>query len=149
MALPDMVSTGAHMADVMLQLGGYQFSVDNAAYQELSRSTEYRWAAQQRVGATDALQFTGYGQETIQLQGIVYPYYRGGLDQVDQMRRTAKAGNPLPLVSGQGRVLGLWVIESIREGQRTFARGGIPRRQEFDLRLRRYDENIGGSSGIV
>lgn len=142
MARPVMANTGAPMADVMLQLGSYQFSINNAAYQELSRSAEYRWTAQERVGANDALQFTGYGAETIELRGVIYPFHRGGVDQIDAMRRQAEAGNPLPLVSGQGRVLGLWVIESIREGQRVFARQGTPRRQEFDLRLRRYDGGL-------
>jgi hypothetical protein len=130
------------MADVMLQLGFYQFSVDSAAYQELTRSAEYRWAAQERIGATDALQFTGYGSETIQLRGVIYPFHKGGLGQLDSMRRQAALGLPLPLVSGQGSILGLWVVEAVREGQRIFAPGGAPRRQEFDLQLRRYDGGL-------
>lgn len=134
------------MADVMLQLGGYQFSVDSAAYQELSREAEYRWAAQERIGASDALQFTGYGRETIQLRGVIYPFHKGGLGQLDGMRRQASLGLPLPLISGQGSILGLWVVEAVREGQRVFARGGAPRRQEFDLRMRRYD---GGLRGLL
>ena len=48
------------MAEAMLQLGAYQFAVSAAAYQDLTRRAEYRWAAQERVGATDALQFTGF-----------------------------------------------------------------------------------------
>ena len=72
------------MAGTMLQLGGYQFSIDNAAYQSLSRSSEYRWAAIEQVGAADALQFTGLGPDTITLQGVIYPHFKGGLDQLNR-----------------------------------------------------------------
>lgn len=134
------------MADVMMQLGGFQFSVDNAAYQELSRSAEYRWRGQERIGASDALQFTGYGPEEIELRGVIYPEYKGGLGQVARMRTQASLGFPLPLISGGGGVFGLWVITAVREGQRIFARGGAPRRQDFELRLRRFD---GGLRGLL
>lgn len=130
------------MTGTMLQLGSYQFSIDNAAYQTLQRSTEYRWAAQERIGAADALQFTGFGSDTITLQGVIYPHFRGGLGQVDKMRLTASLGFPLPLVAGTGRVLGVWVIEGVREGQRTFATQGAPLRQDFTISIRRYDGGL-------
>ncbi|MFY0309621.1 phage tail protein [Leisingera sp. D0M16] len=126
----------------MLQLGSYQFSIDNAAYQNLQRSTEYRWAAQERIGAADCLQFTGFGSDSITLQGVIYPHFRGGLGQVDKMRRTASLGFPLPLVAGTGQVLGVWVVEGVSEGQRTFAAQGAPLRQDFTISIRRYDGGL-------
>lgn len=109
------------MAEVMMQLGFFQFSLDNAAYQRLSRSAEYRWARQARIGTNDALQFTGLGPETVELEGVIYPHFRGGLKQIDKMRTQASLGLPLPLVSGIGKVLGLWVVEGVTEGQEVFA----------------------------
>ncbi|PID95846.1 MAG: phage tail protein [Alphaproteobacteria bacterium] len=130
------------MAEVMMQLGFFQFSIDDATYQRLSRSTEYRWARQARIGINDALQFTGYGPETIELEGVIYPHFRGGLKQVDKMRTQASIGVPLPLVSGIGKVLGLWVVEAISEGQEVFAAQGIPHRQDFTMRIARYDGGL-------
>lgn len=130
------------MAEVMMQLGLLQFSLDTAVYQRLSRSTEYRWARQPRIGTNDAMQFTGYGPETIEFEGVVYPHFKGGLKQVDRMRTQASIGIPLPLVSGAGRVLGLWVVEAISEGQEVFAKRGIPRRQDFTMRIARYDGGL-------
>lgn len=127
------------MAGVMLQLGRYQFQLDTAAYQSLTRSSEYRWARQPRIGSNDALQFTGYGPDTIELEGVIYPHFRGGLGQLDKLRRQAGLGFPLPLVSGLGKFMGVWVVESVGEGQRVFAPGGIPHRQDFNMRLGRYD----------
>ena len=130
------------MAEIMMQLGFFQFSIDDATYQRLSRSTEYRWARQSRIGSNDALQFTGYGPETIEMEGVIYPHFKGGLKQVDRMRTQAGIGIPLPLVSGQGRILGLWVVEGITEGQEVFARQGVPQRQEFTMRMSRYDGGL-------
>lgn len=130
------------MSGKMLQLGGYQFSIENAAYQRFFRSSEYRWANIERVGKNDALQFTGMGADTISLQGAIYPHFRGGLGQVDKMRRTAEIGIPLPLVAGTGKVLGIWVITRVGEGQRTFAEQGAPLRQDFFISMRRYDGGL-------
>lgn len=130
------------MAGTMMQLGAYQFSIDTAAYQELQRSTQYRWAAQARVGAADALQFTGFGADTITLNGVIYPHFKGGLDQLTRLRAQASVGIPLPLVAGTGRILGAWVVETITEGQRVFAAQGAPLRQDFTLSIRRYDGGL-------
>jgi len=126
-------------ATVMMQLGSFQFSVNDAAYQELRRRTEYNWAAQDRFGKMPALQFTGAGGDEIQLSGVIYPEYRGGFGQLDAMRDEASQGLPLMLVDGNGRLLGRWVIERIEEGQTVFAAGGRPRKQEFTLQLRKRE----------
>lgn len=128
------------MADIMLQLGAYPFGIDTAAYQQLSRATRYNWAAQQRVGNHDALQFTGYGEDIITLTGRIYPGWRGGVNQISDMRDQAAEGKPLLLVDGNGYVHGRWVMLSIEEQDDTFARAGVPRRQQFTLQMRFYDD---------
>lgn len=130
------------MSNVMMQLGVYQFSINSAAYQDFTRSTEYRWAGQERVGAHDALQFTGFGSDSIGVSGVIFPFHKGGLGQLDAMRAQASLGFPLPLISGFGKILGLWVVESVTEGQRVFARDGVPMRQDFDIKMRRFDGGL-------
>ena len=130
------------MTNQMLQLGAYQFSIDSAAYQSLTRTTEYRWGRQARIGTNDALQFTGLGPETIELEGVIYPEYKGGLGQLDKMRLQASIGIPLLLVSGVGKIMGLWVVEGVTEGQRVFRTKGVPARQEFTMRIARYDGGL-------
>jgi phage protein U len=127
---------------IMLRMGPLKFSVDQAAYQSLSRSAEYRWARLPQIGRNDALQFTGLGPETVELSGVVFPFYKGGAGQIDRMRLTGSIGLPLPLIDGRGRVLGLWVIERVTEDQETFAAFGVPRKQSFSMRLSRYDGGI-------
>lgn len=127
--------------DVMLQLGELQFSVGTAAYQELARASERRWAAIPRFGQHDALQDLGPGEETIRLSGVVFPEFRGGTGQPDAMRELQTAATPSLLVDGLGNVHGLWVLLTVEERQNLFAAAGVPRRQEFTLSLRKFSDD--------
>lgn len=122
----------------MLQLGGFQFGVNTAAYQSLQRSTEYRWPSQDRFGNPPALQYVGPGAETITLPGVIYPEWRGGSGLVNQLRELADTGEPQLMVDGGGNIMGRWVIERVEERQSVFADAGAPRKQEFTVQLRRY-----------
>ena len=128
----------------MLALGGYRFSLDTAAYQELQRTTAWRWAVQQRLGRRPSRQFVGPGDETMSLSGTIYPAYRGGLGQLDALRLEAGSGEPLQLVTGVGEVLGLWVVDRVEETQRLFLDDGRPRAIAFQLQLTHYGEDREG-----
>lgn len=126
---------------VMLGLGSFRFSISTAAYQTLSRSTDYRWQAQDRFGRRPALQFVGIGRDTIDLQGVIFPHFRGGLGQIDRMRSSASGGEPMILVDGRGRVHGKFVITRVAERNSLFDRNGDPRQMEFTLSLEYYGED--------
>lgn len=130
--------------NIMMTLGGFQFGISTAAYQELSRTTEYRWPAQERFMQNPALQFVGPGGDTINLPGVIYPHFSGGTGQLDAMRALAAKGTPQTLIDGSGRVMGEWVIERVEEKQTVFAFAGAPRKQEFTLGLRKFSDGVGG-----
>lgn len=125
------------MAAAMMQLGGFQFGLDTAAYQDLTREAEYRWPAQELFGQAPALQYTGPGGESMTLPGVIYPEFRGGLGQLDDMRALAGGGELLPLVDGAGNSLGQWAIVKVDEKQSAFIQGGAPLKIEFTLSLKR------------
>lgn len=127
----------------MMRLGPFSFGINTAAYQELRRSTEYKWPSQERFGQHDALQYTGPGQDSITLSGVILTAYRGGAGQLNTLRSLASTGQPQLLVSGLGAIMGRWVIERIEEGQTVFAAAGHPRRQEFTVQLRKYGDGFG------
>lgn len=136
--------------NTMMTLGDFQFSIATAAFQELTRNTEWRWAAQDRFLQLPALQFVGPGGDTITLPGVIYPEYRGGIGQLDAMRALAGKGQALTLVSGTGNVMGQWVIERIEEKQSIFAAKGVGRKQEFTLEIRKFDDPAArAGTGIV
>ena len=125
----------------MLALGDYRFSVDTAAYQELVRTSEYRWQAQERLGNRPAQQYLGPGEESIELTGNIFPAYRGGLGQLDAMRAEAGKGQPLMLTSGAGDVLGKWCLTRVEETRSVFYANGSPRKMEFRLQIVHYGED--------
>ena len=125
---------------MMLALGMFVFSLNTLAYQELQRQTDWRHASSNRVGAQPARQFIGRGEDSITLPGVLLPELAGDIDCLDELRRMANTGKAWPLVDGTGRMRGLYVIESLSEGQTLFFRDGTPRRIDFSLSLKRTDE---------
>lgn len=130
---------------VMVALGDYRFSVDTAAYQNLERCTNYRWAAVERMGQKPQQQYLGPGEDTISLDGVLYPAYRGGLGQLSEMREEAAKGEPLLMVDGTGRVWGDFCITEVRETQTAFFSNGQPRKVEFSLSLTASGEDQPGA----
>lgn len=129
----------------MARLGAFSFGIDTAAFQQLQRTSTYRWQAQERVGRKPAQQNTGRGADTITLSGVIYPHYRGGLGQIEQMRQQAGSGSPLRLIyafDSVGQYCGRWCITSISETRTVFFDDGTPRRIEFQLSLVEYGEDL-------
>lgn len=125
-------------SSVMMALGDYRFCLDAAAYQSLERSTLYRWEAVDRIGVAPGQQFIGPGEDRIDLSGVIYPAFRGGLGQLDEMRAEAGKGEPLMMVDGMGRVWGDFCITEVRETQTVFFSNGTPRKIEFSLTVVAY-----------
>lgn len=129
------------MTEVMLALGPYRFSLSSAAYESLRRTTEYRWPTQERFGRRPARQYTGPGDETVEIDGAIYPHYAGGLGQLERMREIAAQGEPHRLTDGRGKIWGQFCIERIEETQTVLFADGTPRKIEFRLSLGRYGED--------
>ena len=136
---------------MMMMLGPVFFSVDTAAYEQLQRSTQYQWASQSRLGhpklkhfgiGGPAYQYIGPGDESISLNGSIYPQYKGGPQQISMMRLTAGLGIAMPLIDSNGFVLGRWLIESVQEDRSELFADGTPRKITFSLSLKRYNEDL-------
>lgn len=125
----------------MMTLGTFVFDLPTLAYQQLQRQNEWRHAASERVGARAAHQFTGPGEETIELSGAVAKELTAGEPSLNTLRDLAEDGTPLPLVDGRGFVYGAFVIKSLSETQGLFFSDGESRKLEFSLSLLRVDED--------
>lgn len=125
---------------MMLALGMFVFSLDTLAYQEMNRQTDWRHASSNRVGAQPARQFVGRGDDSVTLPGVLLPELAGDITCLDELRGMANTGKAWPMVDGTGRMCGLYVIESLSEGQTLFFQDGTPRRIDFTLSLQRTDD---------
>ncbi|UVL43108.1 phage tail protein [Pseudomonas sp. B21-040] len=120
----------------------YFFNLDTAAFDELRRSTEFRWASQERLSRRPAQQGVGIGEEKITLKGAIFPGFKAGLKQLDTLRTIGGQLKPLTLTTGYGDVLGTWCLKSIEEEQSALMPGGIPRKQGFTLEFARYGDDM-------
>lgn len=125
---------------MLMALGQFVFKLSTLAYNELQRSTAWRHAASSRVGAREALQFVGPGEDTINLRGTLVPEIAGTFQSLATLRAMADAGSAYAMVDGAGRVMGAWVILEVIEQATAFTQDGIARRTEFGIQLRHADD---------
>lgn len=125
---------------MLMALGQFVFDLPTLAYHELQRSTDWRHPGNSRVGAREALQFVGLGEDTITVSGTLVPEIAGTLDSLRQLRAMADAGDAYALVDGTGMVLGAWVITSLQETGSAFVDVGVARRTDFTLSLKHAED---------
>lgn len=79
-----------------------------------------------------------YTIECIDLTGVIYPHHQShSLEQLKNMRNTQE---PHVLVDNSGNVLGNFVITNVEEKQTSFFPNGLPRKVEFQLKLKNYNK---------
>lgn len=124
---------------MLLSLGSFIFSVESAAYDQLSIKAEYPWAKAERIGNTPQLQAIGREHRSISLNGVVFPTYNNvGSGKIEELRELAAKMEPQILVLGDGQSVGKWCITSISEEDSLFFEQGTPKKQSYTLELERY-----------
>lgn len=142
----------------MLRVGPFIFSLTTAAYQNFTRSDNYRWQSVELIGSELAHQYMGPGERDIKLDGVVFTHWDAGrapfqpqavvgTEQINQLRSVADAGSPVSVTDGRGRSFGKFVITSLSNKESIFMDNGAAKKQEFDLTLRKYAD--GGSSSAL
>ncbi|MFT0694134.1 phage tail protein [Acinetobacter bereziniae] len=121
---------------MMMILGMFVFSIPTATYQSLQRNNSWNHASNTRVGDMPAYQFTGKGEDVITLDGSIVPEF-GSQISLTALRLMGDTGKSFPLIAGNGKIYGSWVIDSLSETQTYFYRNGIPRKIEFSLTLKK------------
>ncbi len=130
---------------MLMALGeAFVFSIGTLAYDELQRRASWRHATSPRVGARDATQFVGIGEETISLPGTVYDEIADGRVSIEVLRAMADKGDPWALVDGNGRVYGAFGITTIDDRWSDFLPDGTPLKIGFTVNLLRVDAEARG-----
>ncbi len=128
------------MRNSLMSLGMFVFSVPTLAFDELQRKTDFRHARNIRIGARDATQFIGPGDDTITLTGSAHVELSDGPASLDKLRDMGTSGETWPLVDGSGKHYGAFVIEGVDETGKAFLPDGTPRMIGFTVQLMRVDE---------
>ncbi|KVO49969.1 phage tail protein [Burkholderia stagnalis] len=134
---------------MMMSLDRFVFSLQTAPYRELQRQRNWKHRTSSRVGARDASQFTGAGDDTITLNGMVAADNDiGAVASLDELAKMGDVGDAYVLVDGVGTVYGAYIIESLNESSTYHRPDGTARKIEFNLSLKRVaDETIASAQG--
>ncbi len=124
----------------LMALGMFLFAMDTLPFEELQHKTDWRHARSARVGARDATQFVGVGDETINLSGAAYSELTDGRASLDQLRDMADTGDAFPLLDGAGTIYGNFVITALDRRHAYLMADGTPRRIDFAVDLLRVDD---------
>ncbi|MNM29964.1 Phage P2 GpU [compost metagenome] len=124
------------------KLKPYFFNLDTAAFDELTRKTAFRWAGQERLTREIAQQAVGQGEDKLTIKGAIFPLFRGGIGQLNELRTIGRRLQPLTLTTGYGEVLGTWCLLNVDEEQGALLAGGIPRKQSFSLEFVAYGNDM-------
>jgi phage protein U len=125
---------------MMAALGMFVFELGSLPYLELQRRTEARFAANPRIGARDAVQYVGPGDEEINLSGVAYAELMDGKASLDTLREMQAEGEAYPFVDGNGECFGSFVITNLDERHSTFWPNGVARAIEFGIVLKAVDD---------
>ncbi|WP_387467771.1 phage tail protein [Photorhabdus sp. RM323S] len=127
---------------MMMIYGMFVFMLNTTPYQTLSREMGWRHVKNDRVGKSAKWQYIGAGEDSITLDGVLYPEVTGGDISLEALRTLAYAGRPWPLIEGTGMIYGMFVIESLNETRTEFFSDGKARKIEFTLSLKKVSEDI-------
>ncbi|WP_394736839.1 phage tail protein [Shigella flexneri] len=126
---------------MMMVLGLYVFMLRTVPYQELQYQRSWRRAANSRVNRRPSTQFLGPDNDSLTLSGVLLPEVTGGRLSLLALELMAEQGKAWPLIEGSGTIYGMFVIESLSQTNTEFFAGGMPRRIEFTITLKRVDES--------
>lgn len=100
---------------MLMTLGFFIFALDTVPFDSLDRERQARWASGNRVGRPPAHQFLGVGEETMTLEATLYPELSGGPEAVETLYKMMASGKAWVLLSGEGAVIGNYVITKIKD----------------------------------
>lgn len=123
---------------IPMALGPFMFHSLRFGFDGIRRDMSTRWAEIPTVGGLNRLQWTGGGGDMVLIEGVVFPHEFGGLASLEGIRGAAGSGAVLPLITLGGNVYGMHVIEGVSEDQSYHTALGMPRRDVFRIRLKRY-----------
>lgn len=121
---------------------GFEFAIDTMAHQKLAATYEWRWPKADLLGGGVARQFTGQGDRTITLDGVIYPHVGfGRAAAIDEIRELADRGQPFAMADGAGNISGPWTVEKFEPTYSALIGTGLARKVEFKIQLGFFGED--------
>ncbi|HHT2220646.1 TPA: phage tail protein [Klebsiella variicola] len=127
---------------MMMIYGMFVFTLRTVPYKQLRHSQEWRHVKNDRVNQSAGWQYIGPGDDTITLDGVLYPEITGGRWSLSALETIGFAGRPWPLIEGDGQIYGMYVMTRLERGKTEFDRYGNPKKIEFTINFARADADF-------
>lgn len=125
-----------------MQWGLVRFETYPLNIHEYDHTTGATYAKKEIVESIPHREWTGHDDETLRLQGRVFPYRIGGFSALEAFDRYREMGSPLLLVRGNisgGVAMGWYVCEQFVRRHTVLSIEGIGRAINFEATMARTD----------
>lgn len=134
---------------VQLMWGFFPFATKTIPYTETTKTKEFRYGENERIGARPSYQYIGVGNETMIIKAKLLPLVTGGRVQLDLLSSAAELGSVFPLIERTGRIHGFYSLRNIQEVSKQFVHTGAPRVIDVVLEFRREGDDMFNYASIL
>lgn len=120
---------------MLYQVGAVTMDTHPFNADSVSRAGEGSTVAKPVMGRLDPRERTGEGAETLTISGKLLPIKIGGLTEIEMLDAYRRDGTPVPVLRGDGKVLGNYVIDGLREQHSNLTRNGVGFVVQYTLTL--------------
>lgn len=125
---------------MLFQIGPLSLDTFGLEVAEFEEEVGADFAEHALVGRRVDLEFSGPGEETLELSGSLLPFRDGGLSLFALAKSLARAGAPQFVMRGDGEVYGWYVIKKAKGRHKLIMPTGVGFVVEHSLSLRRVDD---------
>ncbi|MBB3937949.1 phage tail protein [Aureimonas phyllosphaerae] len=110
---------------MLYQIG--TLSLDTAPFNvdDVDRTASADFAVKPIIGAGPRREFMGEGDDEIALSGQLLPLTIGGLTELETLHGFRRSGRQLPVMRGDGKMMGWFAITRIQEKHVDLDRSGV------------------------
>ncbi|KAA6405678.1 phage tail protein [Candidatus Tokpelaia sp.] len=132
------------MSNVLMMLGPHMFTITALSFQKLSEEFSAEWAVMPHFGASPGLQFTGFGEDTKTISGVLFPQEFDNRIYIDAVTATIRAAIAVPFISWASglamaaTIHGRVVIKSIKKDHDYINRYGQPGRITYSIDIQPF-----------
>jgi uncharacterized protein len=138
---------------MLYQIGPLSLDTKPFNAETFTRNTGADLAVKAVMGGRQAREFMGEADETISLSGQLLPTKLGGLTELELAQGLSTSGTKVPVMRGDGRMLGWFAIEKVSEQHSDLTRLGVGFVVRYTLDLVKVDTDcaVGGdqAGGLV
>lgn len=134
---------------MLMCLGPCLFTLSSGLQSTDEEGTAF-FAKHEPIGAGPVYEATGQDETTLSISGILHPTMFGFQGTIAKLNSIKQSQTPVPLMRGDLRPLGWYIIQSVSRNDVDLNEYGIGKEIEFSVSLLKVDTpSVGSASSIL